>query len=298
MLQSMTGYAATMITIVIDQENRVHVALSLKSLNSKFFEVTAKLSPIFAPFETEIIRLLKEKLMRGHIYMTVSLSDINAFKTEVEPSLSSIKGYLDAITMIKKTFGITQDVSISDILRLPNIFNLKESSLTENAKEQFFNAVDKLILDLIEERKREGVSLQKDLEQRIEQMQQNIDQIAQLFEQDSERKKQEIAKKLQEITPQDEEFAALQRQALYVTLDKMDIHEEIVRFKTHLLNLRTMLAITTDLEKGKQLDFTLQEVGREINTLLAKTTNPVISALALTIKVELEKAREQAQNIV
>jgi len=89
----------------------------------------------------------------------------------------------------------------------------------------------------------------------------------------------------------------MRKNALFALLDKMDIHEEIVRFKSHLKSLHHQLD-SAEIEKGKRLDFTLQELGREINTIAAKCSDATIGALAINVKVELEKAREQTQNIV
>ena len=100
-----------------------------------------------------------------------------------------------------------------------------------------------------------------------------------------------------ELSGTEDAHAELQRRAVYTALDKMDINEEIVRFKTHLKSLRSTLA-SDAAEKGKRIDFTLQELGREINTIAAKCSDASISTRAINIKVDLEKAREQAQNIV
>jgi uncharacterized protein (TIGR00255 family) len=109
--------------------------------------------------------------------------------------------------------------------------------------------------------------------------------------------KDKVTKTIQEVTGETTSLIDLQKHAAYALLDKMDINEEIVRFKSHLKNLSAQLN-SQDIEKGKRLDFTLQEMAREINTIAAKCSHATISALAINIKVELEKAREQTQNIV
>ena len=112
-----------------------------------------------------------------------------------------------------------------------------------------------------------------------------------------EQHKNKVHTILQEIGTDESMLAEAQKNTLYTTLDKIDIHEEIIRFKSHLHNLAQ--GITTDeVEKGKRLDFTLQELGREINTITAKCSDATISTHAINIKVEIEKIREQIQNIV
>ena len=106
-----------------------------------------------------------------------------------------------------------------------------------------------------------------------------------------------IATKLEEVAQQQPEVIELRRTQLYYDLERMDIHEEIVRFKSHLQALKAIMH-SSDIEKGRRIDFTLQELMREVNTLAAKCSDANISTHAITIKIELEKIREQAQNIV
>jgi uncharacterized protein (TIGR00255 family) len=296
MLQSMTGYAAKNFTFKIDMDNEVNVLISLKTLNSRYFELTPKLPHVFYPLETQLISYFKKKLKRGHTYLYVSLSNPNAFKTDIEPSLTSLKGYLSAIEKIKETFNIKDSVSISDILSLPNILITKEETLSDNLKTNFFDAIEILTQEITNERAKEGAELQKDIEKRITLMCDSISEVHNIFETESQKRQQEIDLQLKNL---DSESAIdeIKIKALYFELDKMDINEEIVRFKSHLQNLKDIIS-SSQSEKGKQLDFTLQELGREINTILAKTSSSGVSSLALKIKVEIEKTREQTQNIV
>ena len=296
MLQSMTGYSAKNFTFTVNAENKVNVLISIKTLNSRFFELTPRMPYVFSALETQLISYFKKELKRGHIYLNVTLSDPDAFQTDIEPSLSSLKGYLNAINKIKKTFNIQEEVTISDILRLPNILVTKEENLDENLKNNFFNAIEILTKELLNERNKEGVELEKDIEKRIAIMQEKIKEISSIFEKTFKSRQEDINKKLVSLDSESE-IDEIRIKAFYLELDKMDINEEIVRFKSHAQNLSQTIN-SNMTEKGKQLDFTLQELGREINTILAKTSSSEISSLALNVKVEIEKTREQAQNIV
>lgn len=296
MLQSMTGYAAKNFTFTDKSGNKTDVSISIKTLNSRYFELTPRTPYIFSSLETQLISFFKKKFKRGNVYLNINLSDPNAFKTEIEPSLTSLKGYLNAINKIKETFNIKDEVKISDILRFPNILIAKDENLSEELKQTFFNAINLLTEEIIKERSIEGSELQKDIENRISIMQNNISEISKFFEINSKEKQNKINEQLKTLNSESE-IDEIKIKALYFDLDKMDINEEIVRFKSHLLNLKNIIN-SEQVEKGKQLDFTLQELGREINTILAKTSNSDVSALALKIKVEIEKTREQVQNIV
>lgn len=301
MIQSMTGFSSKSIILESDPTNKIKLTLSLKSLNSRYFDITCKLPYILNQFETEFIKLAKSRLHRGHIFLTVHQSDPNAFKASIEPALSTISGYVDAAKKIQHAFQITGNLTINDILMLPNIFILEEKGIDPKLKEILFNTINELIEELIHERKKEGTALESDIKERINLMQAKMDRIEILSKQSIEEYKEKVIKKVNEINEnknnQITNLPDSQIQTMYLTLDKMDIHEEIVRFKSHLQNIILLLQ-TPAQEKGKQLDFILQELAREINTITSKTQSTKVIEQAIDVKVEIEKAREQIQNIV
>ncbi len=128
-------------------------------------------------------------------------------------------------------------------------------------------------------------------------MKKEITAIEKRFKEQVIEHKEKLNTLMQELHADESELATARKTALYMALEKIDIHEEIVRFFSHLENL-TLLLNSDDIEKGKRSDFTLQELAREINTITAKCSDARISQLAINIKVDIEKAREQVQNIV
>jgi uncharacterized protein (TIGR00255 family) len=297
MVYSMTGFAAKTLVIFPELENPVNISLSLKALNSRFFETTCKLPYALNNFETDFIKLFKTKLVRGHIYFTIYASSQHLLSCTVKPNLDIIKGYLAAVEQIKKETHLQGTISLENLLELPNVFNVEEKDIDEAARKLIYEAVENLIEEVVEARKKEGLSLQKDLEQRIAIIQNEIDAIEHTFNTIMEQHKALVSEELEGLETLQDEVAEPRRQVLYSILDKIDIHEEIVRFKSHLANFTAQLTNLT-LEKGKKIDFTLQELAREINTIAAKCSDSTIGSLAINIKVELEKAREQVQNIV
>jgi uncharacterized protein (TIGR00255 family) len=293
----MTGFAAKTLVIFPSSDNPINISLSLKALNSRFFETTCKLPYALNNFETDFIKLFKTKLVRGHIYFTIHASNQHLLSCTVKPNLDVINGYLQATEQIKKEAGIEGTLQLKDLLALPYVFNVEEKDIDEKAKQLIYDAVESLISEVIEARKKEGVSLQKDLEQRIAAVQHEIDAIERAYNVLMEQQKALVNEELGELENIQEEVAEPRRQVLYSILDKIDIHEEIVRFKSHLANFSAQLTSPT-IEKGKKIDFTLQELAREINTIAAKCSDSTIGGLAINVKVELEKAREQVQNII
>lgn len=296
MVYSMTGFASTTITLTAPNNTQTQVNMSLKSLNSRYFEATCKFPFALQHLETRSIKLLKKQFLRGHVYFTIYMTDHSFLQGKVNPALPTAKSYIEALETIQKTFDVAGTVAIADLVRLP-IFSIEERSLDSHSEQQIMEATQELALKLLEVRQVEGAALQKDLEGRCAKISDEIHSIETAAETIMADRKKLIAKKIAELGVHEEEYSNMRRHALYTELDKIDIHEEIVRFKTHIKALKQIIEADY-AEKGRRIDFTLQELGREINTIAAKCSDAVISSMAINIKVELEKAREQAQNIV
>lgn len=299
MIQSMTGFASKNVFLDLDAENKIKLSINIKSLNSKYFDINCKLPYVLSQFETDFLKLIKSKLHRGYIYLNIHISDTNVFKTTARPAFNTVSNYIDALKQIQQKYNLPGQVTINDIINLPDIFTLEDKGIDENSKNIIFNLLNDLLTDLLNERSKEGQILKQDIQNRIDAIQNNIETISKNSHQILEEFKEKISRKVQTIneTFQDAHLAESQRQHLYLSLDKMDIHEELVRFKNHINNL-VILLNSANPEKGKQLDFTLQELSREINTIAAKTANSQIVDLVIAIKVEIEKIREQVQNIL
>lgn len=297
MVLSMTGFATKTITLQLEKNVKVNLTINVKSLNSRFFETTFKQPYALANLETELIKILKKKLVRGHIYCSMHLDNQSLLKGSVEPSMPIIEGYCKAIDAIKAQQKIEGSFVLSDLLKLPDVFVMGEKELAPSLVQTIYAEFNALVDALIETKKQEGITLAKDLSQRIAIMEKELANIETAFLVLIEDQKQKVNQGLQAIEGDESKFASARKDALFAILDKLDIHEEIVRFRSHVKSLTQQLE-SSDLEKGKRLDFTLQELGREINTISAKCSDATIGAHAINIKVEVEKAREQAQNIV
>jgi len=296
-IYSMTGFASKTFVIVNPSGERSSISLNLKSLNSRFFETTIKLPLNLSHLETSFIKQFKQTLRRGHIYFSVYVSNPNVFEGSILPAMTVIDSYITAINNIKIKYNISDEIKLDNILRLPNIFSKEEQSLDEQTTHQISNAVEELINKVMLDRVTEGNTLAIDLDHRISSINKEMTVISERAHAFVEEWKKKIHTTLQEIGADDNLLVNAQKSGLYSMLDKIDIHEEITRLNSHLINLEKILN-SSDTEKGKRLDFTLQELGREINTIAAKCSDSVISSHAINVKVEIEKIREQIQNIV
>jgi uncharacterized protein (TIGR00255 family) len=202
---------------------------------------------------------------------------------------------MTAIQDIQALTNIPGSVGLDTLLQLPNVFVVSEAEINENTARTIMTTVAELLQVVVSMRMQEGAALQKDLEGRIAIMATEIDAIAVQAHEMIDTQKAKINEAIQALKMDETQFAHAQKDALFAMLDKIDLHEEIVRFKIKSLS---GYLTTQSAEHGKRIDFTLQELAREINTIAAKCSSAPISERAINIKVEIEKAREQAQNIL
>lgn len=296
MLQSMTGYTGISFSLENSNKEIINFETSLKSLNSRYFEIHIKMPPSFYPIEHKIVKILKKSLKRGSIYLTINCLDPDKLMNKINVCFGTLNSYVDALNGIKTKYNINDDIKFGDIIRLPNIFSSSDMNLTQDQEEKILEKMRLIAENLVLERSKEGSELEKDISSRIDSMENNIEAVKQEFERHFQDKQNKINEQLNNLV-KDSNEGELVRNYLYSVLDKMDITEEIVRFQSHLKKIKEVIG-SNILEKGKTLDFTFQELGREINTILSKTPSTLISNIALNVKVEIEKSREQIQNII
>lgn len=312
MIVSMTGFSSKTLVVPLAAKTsekacpgtapvatRLSITMTLKSLNARFFEATCKLPYALTHLETELIKRFKAKLFRGNVYFTLHMTNPQALTSFIEPALCTIDGYLRAIKTIDTTFGITGTLTINDLIKLPHVFETQEHPLDPSIQTTLFAAIDELIDNLTHERSKEGLVLAQDLHQRIHTIRGYLQELEPRALAVMQQRKETLFQTLRSAvcSPEQQLLPEPSHNALYAQLERIDIHEEIVRFKMHIDSLFNVIE-AEGAEKGKKLDFILQELFREINTMAAKCSDAQISGLAINIKVELEKAREQTQNIV
>jgi uncharacterized protein (TIGR00255 family) len=296
MLQSMTGFASQQINVALDLQTHVSVTLTLKTLNSRFFETTCKFPTALSALETDLIALCKSHLRRGHLFFTISISPQTLLKTEVDAAMPVVASYMAAIKKIQAAHQISGNFTISDLLQLPHVFTVEDRAIDQQARAQIMQATEQLLATLTATRTKEGSSIIKDIGERCAVLTKHIAVISTQATKLLEQRKADTAAKIQQLTGTDT-ISESQRVALYNDVSRIDVHEEVVRFKSHLSNLQAIVT-SADVEKGKRLDFTLQEMVREVNTIASKSSDATIAALVIDCKVELEKIREQVQNVV
>ncbi|HTM06187.1 MAG TPA: YicC/YloC family endoribonuclease, partial [Patescibacteria group bacterium] len=162
MMQSMTGFATKNAIITSASGKKASISLSLKSLNGKFFELNCKLPLALSHLETIVLKQLKNKLKRGHIFLMCYLNNTDIIQGTVEPAINVAHNYVKAIEQIKKECDIGQSITLDHILRLPNIFNVQEQLADEYTEKNFLNLIDELADEVHRVRIKEGQEITQD----------------------------------------------------------------------------------------------------------------------------------------
>lgn len=291
MIYSMTGFGGAK-----HSSSSVEIKVEIKSVNSKQMDCSLKLPNQLRPKENEIKALLQNSLIRGKVDMFVYLEH----KGQVHDSMINkaiFTSYYHELKSLCDELSIKDEQIVTNILRHPDIFQYNATELPEEHWALVLDALNTAIEELKSFRLQEGQSLAKDLLKRIEQIQKNKREIEQIDGNRLDQKRERMKQKLSELIGYEQiDQNRLEQEVLYYS-EKLDITEELVRLETH--NLFFIETIESKIEeKGKKLNFITQEIGREINTIGSKANDAAIQKLVVNCKEELERLKEQINNIL
>lgn len=291
MLQSMTAYGNAEKTI-----GDLQCAVEIKTLNGKQFDLYAKMPQSLKAIDTQLRQTIKNKLQRGSVELIVNLKQFGDGKpVGINKELAIF--YKNKIKDLSKELDLAADLSIDTILKLPEVVTTSSASLSEENLQEIVSLCNIICDSVIEERKKEGLMLEKTLTQNIKTIQSITAQIEPLEKERSLLKKEKIKTHLKELG-EDEKFDKnrLEQEIVYY-IEKLDISEEQTRLAHHCKYFLELLENDQALI-GKKLGFVCQEIGREINTMGAKANNAAIQKLVVGMKDELEQAKEQIANVL
>ncbi|KAF0248757.1 MAG: hypothetical protein FD167_1841 [bacterium] len=290
MLKSMTGFGQA----IIENENH-RITADVKTVNNRFLDIHVKLPVEISSQEITIKKRIQSLLKRGRVDITITLTQTT--ETSYEINLPLLKGYLKALQQIQVELNLDANIDLALVTKLPNAIQLTTSSApNQEITASVIAAVDQALAKLTDMRINEGQELAKELSKRLDfidgaipSIESNIGQLLPVY-------RERLQKRMQEVLPNtiqtdDTRFA----QEVAYLAERSDITEEVTRLKSHVLQFRDLLNVGEEV--GKKLDFLLQEMNREANTILSKSGELSISKVALDIKTEIEKLREQVQNV-
>jgi uncharacterized protein (TIGR00255 family) len=270
--------------------------VEIKALNGKQFELQLKIPPLLKSYEFEIRNILQENLIRGTIDCYVNIKQ-NGTAKPVVINTDLIKAYYLQLKTLAKDLDIDTNAVLSSLLRLPEVVTASTEVLDEKDFQIFSEVLRSAIKELNNHRSEEGISLEKDLLQRIANIKKEEENIITLAPQRNIKIREEINTLLADNVGKENIDNNRMEQELIYYMEKIDIHEEQIRLRQHCEYFAEIMDNKED-GKGKKLSFLLQEIGREINTTGSKAYDVGIQKCVVSMKDELEKAKEQVLNVL
>lgn len=291
MIRSMTGYGRCEETI----DGR-DIIVEIKSVNHRYFEFSSRTSRGYGFLDEKLKSYLQSKLSRGKVDAYVSIETLEDTDSQVLINHSLASGYVNALHELAERYHLRDDISVSTVSRYPDIFTVHKAPDDEAV---IWNAVkqvtDKTLDSLITMRENEGERLKADVMQRADTIMNLVDQIEERSPETVSEYQQKLQAKLTEMLHDTniDEQRLLTETAIFA--DKVAVAEETVRLRSHFEQMNIML--NSDEAIGRKLDFLVQEMNREANTIGSKAVDSKIAYMVVNIKAEIEKIREQIQNI-
>ncbi len=290
-IRSMTGFAQ----VKSQADEGTSFTLSLKSVNHRFLDPQLRLPLEMDELEMKVRRVLKERLARGHVEVTLAVDRRSGQGYEFNREL--VGGYIEAFRKAAREFGAAGEPDLNNVFRMPGALGAM-SPLDGNFQTAVMAALDQAIQKLNLMREQEGRGIDAELRQRLSALEQATEEVSKLRAAVSRAYMEKVRSRMQELLENADQDRILQEAAILA--ERSDIQEELVRLHNHIDHFRKLL--DQGGEVGKKLDFLLQELNREANTLLSKTSGVAgeglrITELGLQMKAEIEKCREQVQNL-
>lgn len=291
MIKSMTGYGR--VEAICDGRN---IVVEAKSVNHRFLEIALRLPAALYPLEMEYKKKIGERFKRGRIDVSIRLEGEGADNFKVNLNMEVARAYYDTLTRLKNEFDIQESVSLRTLISFRDIFTPPaETQLEADFLNQVEVTLQEALSMLVNMRQDEGIALFSDMQMRLRAIGETIETIRLRAPQVVLEYQKRLSDRIKELTAGFDLDAARLAQEVAMMADRCDITEEIVRMHSHIGQFEALLQ--SDEAEGRKIDFLLQEMNREINTIGSKGNDAEIARQVIEAKSELGKLREQAQNI-
>ncbi len=291
LIKSMTGYGRAVETV-----NGREITVELRSVNNRYLDCTVKMPRSVSFAEDAVKQAVKQSVSRGKVDVYISMKSETAEDAKVSLNPAVVEGYLAAMKQMVETYEVKDDISVSTLSRLPEVFTVERPEVDEQQlMADLLGVVQNALTSYDAMRCVEGAALDADLRSRGKTIEALVSQVEQGNAQTVADYRARLENKLREVLSATsiDESRILTEAAIFA--DKVAVDEETVRLRSHLQQMETML--TGGGAVGRKLDFLLQEMNREANTIGSKCTDVRLARIVVDIKAELEKIREQTQNI-
>lgn len=289
-MKSMTGFGRASL-----ESNGKNYIIEIKTVNNKYSDITVKSPKRLSFMEDKIRKQIANRMTRGKVEVSVSFFDFSNKSKNVVLNKEIAKEYIKQLREIADENNLSENISVVEIAKLPDILNSIDSDNDEEIVSEALQCLNMALDSLIEMRKTEGENIKQDLLVRIERVQNLVDKIAENSKGIVEEYVSKLEKRVKEILKTDvvDENRIAQEAVIYA--DKTSIEEELTRLNSHIVQFKEL--VNSDGPVGKKLDFMIQEMNRETNTIGSKAGSGEITKAVIDLKVELEDIREQIQNI-
>ena len=291
MIISMTGYGR-----VEKKYPDFDLMIEIKSLNSRYLDIHTKLHDSIYKYENDIVALVRKECIRGKMYVLIKISENSHRNKQIKLNKNRLKTYIEQINQLKKATKTDENISLDYLLKIPDLFESKALIKLSKNNKIILKCVDEAINKLIEHRKKDGKVLQKDILSKVKKINRDLQKIVRLSSSNSKTELKTIKGKINNVIPD----ITLDMNRLYqevaLIMEKKDINEELSRLEGHMKLLDDYIVDYSS--GGKKINFLLQEINREVNTIGSKVDDLSIKHMVVDIKDNVEKIREQAQNIL
>lgn len=290
MIRSMTGFGASRF-----ESGAESLTVELRSVNAKFCEVKVRIPRELSALENEVAKAIRGRIQRGSIDAFVRRDNGATHGLVPEVDLHLATAYVHALRSLRDSLGLAGEPSVNDVASFEGVIKLGEGSPDmAQVAEALQQALSSAMTALEEMRAREGVALARDLNARFDTIERGAQKIQKLVPQQVEAARERLQRRIGELSGVPIDPARL-AQEIALIADRTDVAEELTRLASHLEQARGLIGSTAPA--GRKLEFLVQEVNREINTIGSKSQHAAIAALVVEMKAELERVREQVQNV-
>ncbi len=291
MVKSMTGYGKG-----AAENADAKVTIEMKSVNHRYLDLSIKLPKKLNFLEQAVRNKISSTISRGKVDLYITLEEHSDASYQVSVNEAMAKKYFDSISSMADAIGVANDIKASHIVRLPDVIELVETDADEaSLKDLVFEALEACLMQFVASRVTEGGRIEADLLSKMEEMTGLVAQLEDKSPAIIEEYKRRLTDKISELLDDNHIDEGRIAQEVTIYADKVCIDEEMVRLKSHVAETKDTLKL--DAEVGRKLDFLAQELNREANTILSKSTNAEVADIGISLKTLIEKVREQIQNI-
>ncbi len=290
MIKSMTGYGKSSLSINL-REYQVEV----KTVNHKYIDTNIRLPRSISYLEDDIRKLITSKLKRGKVDVLITFENFNKDDNEIKINKELAKMYIDSFKDLAQEENLSTNIDVTEITKLPDVVIVKSNIDEEQIKSELLQVVENAINNLIEMRQSEGTRISDDILDKISQIEEKNEEIFGLSTGLIREYVVKLETRIKEILKTEELDKSRLMQEIVIYADKCSVEEEVTRLRSHISQLREI--IKSKEPTGKKMDFLIQEMNRETNTIGSKANNLEITNRVIDIKTILEDIREQVQNI-